>query len=116
MAQSEKPIAMSCPLPTSGETPMRQLTLIYHEIFEDDITRVVGQQMGVARYTKIRDVVGARRDAAAEGDYEPMHQNHLLILVADCGTVQAITAALKELRQKQGHGLRGYITPVEDVI
>ena len=116
MAQRETPAPLSCPLPASGDTLMRSLTLIYHEIFEDDIARIVQQQMGVARYTKIRDVVGARLDTMTETDYAPTHHNHLLILVADCGTVQAIAAALKDLREKKGHGLRGYISPVEDII
>ncbi len=116
MAHREIPAPVACPLPASGETPMRALTLIYHEIFEEDIARIVQAQMGVARYTKIRDVIGARLDTMTETDYAPTHRNHMLILVADCSTVQAIAAALKALREHSGHGLRGYITPVEDII
>ena len=102
----------------SGEAfvPMRALTLIYHEDFEPDITGIIQQKMLVARYTRIRDVVGARTDIMQEADYVPDGQNHMLIIVATQDVVLELAQALRELRQTKGHGLRGYITPVEGLI
>jgi len=103
------------PVVTAAE--MRSLVLIFHDAFEADITRIIQRLMGVARYTKIRDVVGARIDAIAGTDYEPQQgQNNMLILVADLKTVSQIAEELKALRRKKGHGLRGYVTPVDDII
>jgi len=96
--------------------PMRALTLIYHEDFEQEITGIIQQKMLVARYTRIRDVVGARTDIMQEADYVPDGQNHMLIIVATQEVVLELAQALRELRGTKGHGLRGYITPVEGLI
>ncbi|MHB9130757.1 MAG: hypothetical protein ACYDBB_06665 [Armatimonadota bacterium] len=99
-----------------GATPMCVLTLIYHEDFEQHINRIIQREMLVARYTKIREVVGARTDTLEESDYEPSGSNHMLMLVAEHTVIQLLSQQLKELRQTEGHGLRGYITPVIDMI
>ncbi|HEX2951116.1 MAG TPA: hypothetical protein VHV83_16350, partial [Armatimonadota bacterium] len=67
---------------TEALVPMRALTLIYHEDFEAEITGIVQEKMLVARYTKIRDVIGARTDIMQEADYAPNGQNNMLIIVA----------------------------------
>lgn len=97
-------------------TPMRALTLIYHEDFESEITGIIQQKMLVARYTRVRDVVGARTDIMQDIDYQPAGSNHLLLIVATLDTITELAQALRELRQKIGHGLRGYITTVEGLI
>jgi hypothetical protein len=106
----------ACPREAPASTPMRSLVLIYHEDFEEEIVRIITRDMGVARYTKIRDVAGARLETMTEDDYRPQHRNHMLVLVAECAVVSEIARELKALRASRGHGLRGYITPVEDVI
>jgi hypothetical protein len=103
----------SCPIDTPGMTAMRSLVLIYHEDFEADITGIVQRGMGVARYTKVHNVTGARVDTFHDVDYQPESRNHMLIIVADCTTVQSLAAALRDLRAVKGHGVRGYITPEE---
>lgn len=96
---------------------MRTMVLIYHEDLEDEITGRIKEQMVVARYTKIRDVVGARADFLQENDI-PMDggKNHMLILVAEQKVITELSQALRTLRERHGHGLRGYVTPVEDII
>jgi hypothetical protein len=106
----------NCPLEGPAMTPMRSLVLIYHEDFEDAINGIIQRGMGVARYTKIRNVIGARVDTFHDIDYQPESRNHMLILVADCETVHKIAHELKALRESKGHGVRGYITQVEEVI
>ncbi|OPZ84498.1 MAG: hypothetical protein BWY76_01816 [bacterium ADurb.Bin429] len=106
----------TCPLDAPAVTTMRSLVLIYHEDFEDAINGIIQRGMGVARYTKIRNVVGARVETMQDIDYQPESRNHMLILVADCDTVHGIARELKALRESRGHGVRGYITPVEEVI
>ena len=117
-----RPFAPVRPLPLSeatvGEYPaaMRALTLIYHEDMEVDITVIIEQKMPVARYTKIRDVIGARTEAIREMDYTSDGRNNLLIIVATEEIILELAQALRALRQRKGHGLRGYITPVEGLI
>lgn len=97
-------------------TPMRSLVIFYHEEFEDAINGIIQRGMGVARYTKISRVTGARVDSFHDSDYQPESHNHMLVIVADCATVHALAHELKTLRASKGHGLRGYISPVEEVI
>jgi hypothetical protein len=97
-------------------TPMCVLTLIYHEDFEEQINRIIQHEMLVARYTKVRGVVGARTETMEETDYESSSSNHMLVLVAENAVIQQLSQQLKDLRQTEGHGLRGYITPVIDII
>jgi excinuclease UvrABC helicase subunit UvrB len=95
---------------------MRALTLIYHEDLEPEITGIIQHTMLIARYTKIRDVIGARTDIMQEVDYSANGKNHMLIIVATQEVIQELAQALRVLRQVKGHGLRGYITPVEGLI
>lgn len=104
---------------TAGDeslVPMRALTLIYHEDFEPEITAIIRDKMMVARYTKVRDVIGARTDNLHSADIAPMGRNHMLIIVASEDVVHDVAQDLRALRQAKGHGLRGYITPVEGLI
>ena len=48
--------------PHEGPVAMNALTLIYHEDLEPAITGIIQRKMLVARYTRVRDVVGARAD------------------------------------------------------
>lgn len=96
--------------------PMRALTLIYHEDFEPEITGIIQRKMLVARYTKVRDVQGARADIMQDTDFTPHGQNNMLIIVATQQVVLELAESLRELRLIRGHGLRGYITPVEGLI
>ena len=59
---------------------------------------------------------GADLDAIQEADYLPRGQNHMLILVATQEVVNELSQALRALRQRYGHGLRGYVTTVEGLI
>ena len=97
---------------------MCTLTVIYHEDFEPDIVAIIKRHMGVARYTKVREVIGARQDIVAETDYEELvsAQRHMLITLAERETVYAMLNDLRALRQHKGHGLRGYVTPTEEII
>jgi len=40
----------------------------------------------------------------------------MLVTLAERETVYAMLDDLRELRQRKGHGLRGYVTPAEEVI
>ena len=102
----------------SVRTAMCTLTVIYHEDFEPDIMAIIQRHMGVPRYTKVRGVVGARQEIVAAGDYEstPSAHRHLLTTLAERETIYAMLNDLRALRQKKGHGLRGYVTPAEEVI
>lgn len=101
----------------SPAAQMRALTLIYHEDIESDITSIIRQLMVVARYTRVRDVVGARADYLQEQDYPTASgKNHMLYIVGRHEDIARLTAAFRTLRDAHGHGLRGYVTPVEEVI
>jgi hypothetical protein len=102
----------------SCRTNMCTLTLIYHEDFEADIVATLRRHMHIPRYTKVSGVIGARQDIVAETDYEatPTDNRHMLVALAERETAYAIIEDLRELRQRKGHWLRGYITPAEEVI
>ena len=92
------------------------LHLIYHDDFEADITSIIHDNMLVARYTKIRDVIGARTDMLHGTDFAPHGQNNLLIIVGGHDVIVGLADAFRGLRQNKGHGLRGYILPVDGLI
>lgn len=115
MDQPEYP-SNACPIDAPGHTAMRSLVIFYHEDYEAAITGIVQRGMGVARYTKVHNVTGARVDTFHDVDYQPESRNHMLVIVADCGTVAAIATELRALRASKGHGVRGFITPVDDII
>ena len=104
------------PRAPDGPVPMQALTLIYHEDFEPQITGIIQRKMLVARYTRVRDVVGARADIMQDMDITPEGKNHMLIIVATQQVIDEIAAAFRALREMKGHGLRGYITPVDGLI
>lgn len=95
---------------------MSALHLIYHEDLEAKITGIIHTKMLIARYTKIRDVIGARSDMLEKTDYLAQGQNNMLIIVAGHEEILALAEDFRDLRQKTGHGLRGYILPVEGLI
>jgi len=95
---------------------MCTLTIIYHEDFEPDIVGILQRHLGVPRYTKITDVVGARQAGLSESEYQSSEHRHMLVALAERETVYAMLDDLRELRNKKGHGLRGYVTPAEEVI
>ena len=102
-----------------AQTPvtLRVLTLIYNEEFEPEVIGIIHRQMTIPRYTKVRDVIGARADIQEETDYPlPGVRNHMLIIVAEHDTIDCLLADLKALRANRGHGLRAFVTPVEQVI
>jgi len=101
--------------PSDGDG-MCALTLIYHEDVEPEIIGIIQRGMTVARYTKVQDVVGARADMLQQTDYEPHGQNQMLIIFAERSVIHQIADALRDLRRSKRHGLRGYVTPVEEVI
>jgi hypothetical protein len=103
--------------PAPGAALMYSLVLIYHEDVESEITAIIKRQMLVARYTKVQDVVGARSDLLEDSDYDaPRGKNNMLIIVAECEVITALADSFRALREMKGHGLRGYITPVQSVI
>jgi hypothetical protein len=79
----------SKPEPESA-TLMRSMILIYHEDLESQITGIIQRQMTVARYTKVKDVVGARADFVQEGNYQESFpgRNNMLIVVAEEGVIR----------------------------
>lgn len=111
-------LTMSCDCENdpTGAKHMRAMTLIYHEDFELEISRIIQRFMVVSRYTKIREVQGARTDSMEDSDYQSNGSNHMLMLVADCDTIVNLAREFKALRKRRGHGLRGFVTPVEEII
>lgn len=105
-------------LPAYQSVPvaMNALTLIYHEDIESEITGIIQRKMLIARYTRIRDVIGARADIMADMDIATDGQNNMLIIVATSEVIEKLATAFRALREVKGHGLRGYITPVEGLI
>ena len=95
---------------------MSALHLIYHEDLEAKITGIIRSKMVIARYTKIRDVVGARSDMLDETNYSAPGQNNMLIIVAAQKEILVLAEEFRTLRKSTGHGLRGYILPVEGLI
>ncbi|MHB0935330.1 MAG: hypothetical protein ACYDCO_07040 [Armatimonadota bacterium] len=100
----------------SVRTAMCTLTIIYHEDFEPDIVSILQRHLGVPRYTKIQGVVGARQAGLAETEYESSDCRHMLVSLAERETIYAMLDDLRDLRTKKGHGLRGYVSPAEEVI
>jgi len=98
------------------EAEMCVLTLIYHEEYEPAVQGIIQRSMIVARYTKIQDVQGARADMLSGDDYKSTGKNQMLLILAERAVINTIGDELRQLRFQQGHGLRGYITPVEEVI
>ena len=92
------------------------LTLIYLEEDEPAVLGIIQRNMTVARYTKIQDVQGARTDMLVEKDYDSAGQKQMLLIFAERAVIRTISDELRQLRRMKGHGLRGFITPVEDVI
>ena len=112
----EQPKAQRGFLESATGTAMCALTLVYHEEVEAAILAVLRQQLMVVRYTKVRDVVGARDEALERADVAPRGSRHMLVVLAERETVDRLLADFRALRQKLGHGLRGYVTPVEELI
>jgi len=111
---------MSEPIPTAADTTaqplnMCSLTVIYHEDFEDEIIGILGREMAVTRYTKVQNVVGARRDTLSAEEVS-IGKNHMLIIVGIREDINSIAVALRMLREIKGHGIRGFITPVDDLV
>ena len=92
------------------------LTLIYHEEYELAVLGILQRGMTVARYTKIPNVQGARTDMLVETDYAPVGRNQLMLVIAERALIRKIVAELRQLRQTEHHGVRGYVTPIEEVI
>jgi|GEM_PF-1284102 len=99
----------------SQELNMCSLTVIYHEDFEDEIIGILGREMAVTRYTKVENVVGARKDTVSAEEVS-IGKNHMLIIVGIREDINSIAAALRMLREIKGHGIRGFITPVDDLV
>ena len=102
--------------PAAPGTEMCALTLIYYQEFELIVHSLIQQHMGVPRYTKISDVVGARLYTMGDSDETPSPTYHMLTLFAEREVIYKLADELRELRRRKGHGLRGYITPVEAII
>ena len=110
------------PLATSQEstepatgTQMYTLTLVYYQEYEMNIHSLIQQAMVVPRYTKIADVVGARIHSMGDDEDAPPNY-HMMIVCAESEVIHNLADKLRELRNKKGNGLRGYITPVEAII
>jgi hypothetical protein len=95
---------------------MNALTLVYHEDFEPEITGIIQREMLVPRYTRVRDVIGARGDNMHNLNIVPDGKNHMLFIVASHDIIEELATAFRALRAAKGHGLRGYITPVDGLI
>lgn len=95
---------------------MSALHLIYHDDLEAKITGIIQSNMVIARYTKIRDVVGARSDMLEKANYSAHGQNNMIIIVASQKEILILAEEFRKLRKSAGHGLRGYILPVEGLI
>ena len=100
-----------------NSSDMYSLTVIYHEDFEDEVIGMLSRTMTITRYTKIRDVAGARADTLNnEGGLLEIGRNHMLIVVGIHSDIHEIANSLRNLREIKGHGIRGYVTQVENLI
>lgn len=116
-AQYHTPLPQSAGFPESANgTAMCALTLIYHEDFEPAINGILQRAMSIVRYTKLRDVVGARADTLDNADIAQVGSRHMIVILAEREIINTLLIQLRELRQKKGTGLRGFVTPVEEVI
>jgi len=103
-------------LEQTTSTEMCALTLVYYLEYEMTIHNLIQQVMVVPRYTKIADVVGARVNSLGDDEDAQVPGYHMMIIFAEREAIYQLAEALRELRRKKGHGLRGYITPVETII
>jgi hypothetical protein len=96
---------------------MKTLFLIHDEGFEPEVTSLIERDMVVTRYSRIDDVVGARvAELEAETGYTMKRRNRLIIVIAEDELISRLAGELAALRRRKGHGLRGFVVPVEVVI
>ncbi len=95
---------------------MCALTLIYHLEYEPAILGIIQREMAVARYTKIPDVIGARTDMLQHTDYAPDGHYQMLMIFAERAVILDLAEEFRKLRHAKCHGIRGFVTPVEEVI
>jgi hypothetical protein len=99
------------------EEGVKVLHLIYDLEFEPLVTAILHRDMVIPRYTRLEGVTGARAiQAALRGDYALAQKNRMLIVIAPEAQIAKLVAELKQLRVRLKHGLRGYVTPAEQVI
>ena len=93
---------------------METLFIIYDEHFEAQVRAIIERGMGVARYTRIDNVVGARMvQPQGPTSYLADRRNRMILAVAEGPTIAQLVG---ELRAREGHGLRAFVVPVSQVV
>jgi hypothetical protein len=96
---------------------METLFIIYDEHFEPHIRAIIEAGMVVPRYTRIDSVIGARMvQLREEASYLADRRNRLIMAIAEEQVIGRIVADLRELREREGHGLRAFVVPVNQVV
>lgn len=96
---------------------MQTLFVIYDEAFQTELSAIIEQDMVVARYSRIDDVIGARMaEQEAQSGYLTDRRNRMIVVVAEPSTITRIVGDLRALRQRKGHGLRAFVVPATTVI
>ena len=96
---------------------MKTLFVIYDEDLEDKVSAIMQRGMVLARYSRLDDVKGARMvEIERRTGYALDRRNRLLLAVADEEIIAGIVTELRRLREREGHGLRAFVVPVEDVV
>jgi hypothetical protein len=89
---------------------MKTLFIIYHEDLEDQVCGILQRGMFITRYTRVDDVIGAHMvEVEKMTGYMTDRRNRLILVIADEKTIGDIVAELQVLRNKEGHGLRGFV-------
>jgi hypothetical protein len=95
---------------------MKTLFIIYHEDLEPQVRGILHRGMIVARYTRIDGVVGARMaQMEAETGYMTDRRNRIITVIAEDKAVNDLVKELRDLRNKEGHGLRGFVVDTDTV-
>lgn len=96
---------------------METLFIIYDEHFEAHIRAIIESDMVVPRYTRIDNVIGARMvQLQEETGYLADRRNRMIMVIAEEQVVGKIVNNLRELREREGHGLRAFVVPVSQVV
>jgi hypothetical protein len=89
---------------------MKTLFIIYHEDLEEQVCGILQRGMFITRYTRVDDVVGAHMiEVEKMTGHMAERRNRLILVMGEEKTIADIVAELQVLRNKEGHGLRGFV-------
>ena len=95
---------------------METLFVIYDETFEPEIGAIIEQDMIIARYTRIDNVVGARMAEREEIGFLADRRNRIILIIAESPTIARLADSLRALRTRKGHGLHAFAVPASRVV